>query len=94
MIVLAVSVTLASQIVGILLVFTLVIAPAGIALRLCRSFWTGLATSVSLGVAGVWAGILLACVTNFPPTFWIASLFFLLYLATEAYVRLLARADR
>jgi zinc/manganese transport system permease protein len=90
MIVVAVSVTLASQIVGILLVFTLVIAPAGIALRLCRSFWTGLATSVLLGVAGVWAGILLACVTNFPPTFWIASLFFLLYLAVEACLRVRA----
>ena len=90
---LAISVTLASQIVGILLVFTLVIAPAGIALRLCRTFWGGLTTSVLLGVAGVWAGILLACITNLPVTFWIAGLFFALYLLVEAWHRFFARAE-
>ena len=91
MIVLAISVTLASQIVGILLVFTLVIAPAGVALRLCRSFWSGMITSISLGVAGVWAGILLACLTNFPVTFWITAIFFLLYLGVELYCRIATR---
>jgi zinc/manganese transport system permease protein len=85
MVVLAVSVTLASQIVGILLVFTLVIAPAGIALRLCRSFWSGMFLSIALGVVGVWGGILLACVTNRPVTFWTAAIFFALYLTEKAY---------
>jgi zinc/manganese transport system permease protein len=94
MIVLAISVTLASQVVGILLVFTLVIAPAGIALRLCRSFWSGMLTSIVLGVAGVWAGILLACVTNRPVTFWITGLFFALYILVEAYCRLFLRSER
>ena len=87
MIVLAVSVTLASQVVGILLVFTLVIAPAGIALRFCRSFWAGLLTAVGLGVAAVWIGILLACLTDYPVTFWITTLFFVLYLLSEAWCR-------
>jgi zinc/manganese transport system permease protein len=85
MIVLAVSVSLASQIVGILLVFTLVIAPAGIALRLCHSFWSGIALSVTLGVVAVWAGIFLACLTNWPVTFWISALLFAVYLLVEAY---------
>jgi zinc/manganese transport system permease protein len=87
MVVLAVSVSLASQIVGILLVFTLVIAPAGIALRVCRSFWRGILLSVVLGVSVVWAGILFACVTDLPVTFWISSLFFALYLGVEGYCR-------
>jgi len=94
MAVLAVSVTLASQIVGILLVFTLVIAPAGIALRLCRSFWWGIFISVALGVAAVWIGILLDCVTGYPATFWITALFFILYILVEAYVRFVTRSDR
>ena len=94
MAVLAVSVTLASQIVGILLVFTLVIAPAGIALRLCRSFWRGITLSVALGVAAVWIGILLDCVTGYPATFWITALFFILYILVEAYVRFVTRLDR
>ncbi len=84
MVVLAISVTLASQIVGILLVFTLVIAPSGIALRFCRSFWTGLLAAVVLGVLAVWVGILLACMTDYPVTFWITTLFFILYLLSEA----------
>lgn len=94
MAVLAVSVTLASQIVGILLVFTLVIAPAGIALRLCRSFWRGIFISILLGVTAVWIGILLDCVTGYPATFWITTLFFILYLLVEAYVRFFTKSDR
>jgi zinc/manganese transport system permease protein len=93
MVVLAVSVSLASQIVGVLLVFTLVIAPAGIALRFCRSFWTGLVVSILLGVAGVWAGILLACVTNTPVAFWITTLFFGLYALVEVWFRIWARTE-
>jgi zinc/manganese transport system permease protein len=93
MIVLAVSVTLASQIVGVLLVFTLVIAPAGISLRFCRSFWTGMLTSIILGVAGVWAGILLSCVTNRPVTFWITTLFFAIYASVEFYFRVFKRTE-
>jgi zinc/manganese transport system permease protein len=90
MAVLAVSVSLASQIVGILLVFTLVIAPAGIGLRLCHSFWWGIGTSVVVGVVSVWAGILLACVTDRPVTFWITALLFAVYLGVEGYKRLRA----
>ena len=93
MTVLAISVTLASQIVGVLLVFTLVIAPAGIALRLCRSFWSGILVSVALGVVAVWIGILLDCVTGYPATFWITALFFIIYLGGEAYCRFFARTD-
>ena len=91
MVVLAVSVTLASQVVGILLVFTLVIAPAGIALRICRSVWLGIATSVVLGVVVVWIGILLDCITGWPATFWITALFFVIYLAVEGWCRMTSR---
>ena len=94
MVILAVSVTLASQVVGVLLVFTLVIAPAGIALRLCRSFWSGMIVSILLGLIVVWVGILLACLTDRPVTFWITSLFFVLYLAVEGYRRFFTRSDR
>jgi zinc/manganese transport system permease protein len=92
--VLAISVTLASQVVGILLVFTLVIAPAGIALRLCRSFWSGILVSIVLGVIAVWVGILLDCLTGYPATFWITALFFLIYMGVETYCRFFARSDR
>jgi zinc/manganese transport system permease protein len=94
MIVLAISVTLASQIVGILLVFTLVIAPAGMALRLCRSVWSGVLLAAGVGVIAVWFGILMDCLTGRPATFWITALFFILYLLVEAYSRFFAKSDR
>jgi zinc/manganese transport system permease protein len=91
MVVLAFSVSLASQVVGTLLVFTLVIAPAGIALRLCRSFWRGVLTAVILSVVVVWIGLLIDCATGRPATFWITAIFFVVYLATEAWCRLVRR---
>lgn len=93
MAILAISVTLASQVVGILLVFTLVIAPPGIALRLCHTFWTGIVTSVILGVVVTWTGILLDCATGYPATFWITGLFFALYMLVEIFLRLRTRQN-
>jgi zinc/manganese transport system permease protein len=94
MVVLAISVTLASQVVGILLVFTLVIGPAGVASRLCHGYWTALAASIAVALGSVWAGILLSCATNWPPSFWITGILFGLYLLTEIYCRNVQRADR
>jgi len=94
MVILAISVTLASQVVGILLVFTLIIGPAGIAARLCRTFWAGISTSIALALFAVWTGILLACLTNWPPSFWITAILFALYLATEAFCRLTLQTER
>ncbi len=93
MVILAISVTLSSQVVGILLVFTLIIGPAGIATRLCRNFWSGLATSVLIGLLAVWIGILLACMTGWPPSFWITTILFFLYLVTETVCRFLLRME-
>jgi zinc/manganese transport system permease protein len=94
MIVLAISVALASQVVGILLVFTLVIAPAGIALRLCRTYRAGMFNSIALGVGGTWVGILSSCLTNWPPTFCIATIFFVIYVGVEARERFSRPAAR
>jgi zinc/manganese transport system permease protein len=94
MVILGVSVTLASQVVGILLVFTLIIGPAGIAARLFRGFWSGIVASVLLALAAVWAGILLACMTNWPPSFWITSILFVLYLIVELVSRFVLRTER
>jgi zinc/manganese transport system permease protein len=93
MVILAISVTLASQVVGILLVFALVIGPAGIAARFCRSFWLGLTTSVVIALFAVWSGILLACITSWPPSFWITTILFGLYLITEAVCRFIFRME-
>lgn len=87
MFLIAVAVTLASQVVGVLLVFALVIGPASIAIRLTRYFWSGFLGSIAIALVAVWSGIFLACVTNWPPSFWITGILFLGYLAAELVKR-------
>lgn len=94
LVLLAISVTLASQVVGILLVFTLVIGPAGIASRLMRGFWSGVIFSIGIALLAVWIGILLACWTNWPPSFWITLLLFVLYSLAELYSRFFLHNER
>jgi len=94
MVILGIAVTLASQVVGILLVFTLVIGPAGIAARFCRGFWSSILISILIGLFSVWTGILLACVTNWPPSFWITAIIFTLYLIGETLARYVFRLER
>ncbi|HEX4085237.1 MAG TPA: metal ABC transporter permease [Chthoniobacteraceae bacterium] len=94
MVILAVSVTLASQVVGILLVFTLIIGPAGIAARLFRGFWSGTLASIGLALVAVWLGILLACATNWPPSFWITVLLFVPYVVVEMLCRFVFKVER
>jgi len=94
MIILAISVTLASQVVGILLVFTLVIGPAGVAARLCKTFFSSVSVAILLALLAVWVGIFLACITNWPPSFWIPLLLFVAYVAAELLARFVLRSER
>lgn len=63
-----------AQIVGVLLVFTLMVGPAATAQRLTRSLGPGLALSALLALAEAWGGILLAWTTDWPASFWITAL--------------------
>jgi zinc/manganese transport system permease protein len=80
----AVAVAVASQIVGVLLVFTLLIGPPAVALRFCRTVWPGLALSIALGVGVTWTSLILAYLTDAPVSFWAPTLLFALYLASAA----------
>lgn len=94
MIILAISVTLASQVVGILLVFTLVIGPAGVAARLCKTFFRSVSVAILLALIAVWVGIFLACITKWPPSFWIPLLLFVAYVAADWLARFVFRSER
>lgn len=79
-VIMAIAVTLASQVVGVILIFTLVIGPAAIAIEWTRHFWSGIIFSVLLAVAIVWMGIVLAFYTDWPISFWISALVLFAYL--------------
>ena len=74
MVVVALSTVEAMQIVGVLLVFALMVAPAASAMRLTRRVWSGVALSIGLAVAIAWISLVLAFVTDWPTSFWITAL--------------------
>ena len=74
MLIVALATAQATQIVGVLLVFALMVAPAATALGVTRRFASGFALSVAIAVAIAWAGLLLAVATDWPTSFWITAL--------------------
>ena len=84
MAVVALTTAEAVQIVGVLLVFALMVAPAASAARLTRTVAGGVAVSVLLALATAWAGLTLAFYTDWPTSFWITTVGAALYLASLA----------
>ena len=82
MVLVAVSTAETIQIVGVLLSFALLIAPAASAIRLTGTVASGLAVSVTLAVALAWAGLCLAYATDWPTSFWITTLGACTYVAS------------
>jgi zinc/manganese transport system permease protein len=80
LILVAIAITEASQVVGILLVFTLLIGPAASANCCTRTVWTGMGLSLVLGLFIVWFGIILTYLTDWPVSFWISTLSLVIYL--------------
>ncbi len=70
----AVAVAEAAQIVGVLLVFTLMIGPAAAARNLTARFGVAVALSASIALAEAWGGLTLAWYTDWPVSFWITAL--------------------
>jgi zinc/manganese transport system permease protein len=69
-----------AQIVGVLLVFTLMVGPAAAAQRVTSSVGKGIALSAALAMAEAWGGITLAYHTDWPASFWITALSAVVYL--------------
>lgn len=62
------------QIVGVLLVFTLMVGPGAAAQRMTSRLGYGVALSAGLALAEAWLGIALAYATDWPSSFWISAL--------------------
>lgn len=84
----ALATAASTQIVGVLLVFTLMVGPAAAAQRFTGRMLPGLALATALALAQAWAGIALAYVTDWPVSFWITTLSALTWLASFLPARL------
>ncbi len=70
----ALAVAECAQIVGVLLVFTLMVGPAATAQRVAMRLGPGLALAVALALAQAWGGLALSWWTDWPTSFWITLL--------------------
>lgn len=74
------AVSVGSQVVGSLLVFILLTLPASTARYLGKTISAMIAWSVGLALIGVWVGLYLGFITNWPVTFFISVIEVLVYL--------------
>ncbi|HEY6754333.1 MAG TPA: metal ABC transporter permease [Pseudolabrys sp.] len=80
----ALAVSACAQIVGVLLVFTLMVGPPATAQRVASGLWSGLFLSAALALASAWLGLTMAFHTDWPVSFCIAVLSALGYFACLA----------
>ncbi len=79
----ALAVSESAQIVGILLVFSLMVGPPATAQRLVTGLWSGMALSALIALAEAWIGLTVAYYTDWPVSFCIALLSALGYFLTR-----------
>lgn len=87
MVLLAAVVSVAVQVVGVLLIFALLVTPAAIAARMASSPGRAMAISVALSLAFVWAGLAVAYYSPYPVSFFITTFAFAGYLIARAAPR-------
>jgi zinc/manganese transport system permease protein len=80
LIIVAVTVSVSVQVVGVLLVFTLLVGPAATAMRIVKNPYLAIGTAILLGISYSWVGIFIAAQTNLPVSFFIATLSFGTYI--------------
>jgi zinc/manganese transport system permease protein len=85
---LALTITMAAQVVGTLLLFALVVTPAATALRITARPVRVAGIAVALALGAVWGGLVLSAMIDLPPSFFIVSL------AVTAWVVVLAVGGR
>lgn len=74
MVLLGITITMAVQAVGTLLLFALVVTPAATAVILTARPVLAMAVSAVIGLVSVWAGVALSAMFNLPPSFVIVSI--------------------
>jgi len=90
LLILALSVAITVQIVGTLLIFALLVAPAASALQLTARPGRGIALSIVLSLVFTWLGLALAYFTSVPVGFFITTLAFGAYAAVRSARALVA----
>jgi zinc/manganese transport system permease protein len=89
MLLVAAAVSIAVQVIGVLLIFALLVTPAAIALRLSKRPLTAVALSILIALFAVWAGLFISWYLPYPVSFFIVSIVFGAYLLVRLVSALL-----
>lgn len=84
---LGLAVAATSQIIGVLLVFALLLAPAATAQTITARPGASLALTVAIGVATVWVGLGASYFSVYPAGFYVATIAFAVYVSARAWAR-------
>ncbi len=80
MLLLAVTISIAVQIIGVLLIFALMVTPAAIAVRLTSRVGTAVVYAILISVTAAWGGLFVGFYVNAPVSFFITAIIFAEYL--------------
>jgi len=80
MLLVALATSIAVQVVGVLLIFSLMVTPAAIAQRLAKRPWHAVVLSVIIALFATWVGLSVAFYEPYPVSFFITTIVFVLYL--------------
>lgn len=94
LIIVAITVSISVQVVGVLLIFTLLVGPAATAMRITKNPYLTIGLAIALGIAYCWLGIFIAAETNLPVSFFIATLSFVIYIAVRLTEPFLGRIGK
>jgi len=80
MLLVALTTSIAVQVVGVLLIFSLMVTPAAIAQRLSKQPWRAVIASVIVSLTATWLGLYIAFYEPYPVSFFITTIVFILYI--------------
>ena len=83
MLLVAVATSIAVQVVGVLLIFSLMVTPAAIAQQLANRPRQAMTISIAVALMATWLGLFISWYEQYPPSFFITSIVFILYLAVR-----------
>ena len=93
MLIVAVSVSFAVQVTGVLLIFSLMVTPAAIAQYISRRPDLAILISVVISLLAVWIGLFVAFYTPYPVSFFITGIVFGVYLLVRV-IRIAVRPKK
>jgi len=91
MVLVAITTSIAVQVVGVLLIFALMVTPAAAAERLAKRPAQGIAIAIAVALLSTWFGLFISYYIPYPVSFFITSVTFAVYLIVRLVIALRRR---